>query len=250
MKPIPTEEPFTAYVGNLPNDCVQGDLDHIFQGLSIKSIRLARDRENDRFKGYSYVEFGDREDLIKALELNGAEFDSRHLKVDVADRLKDGGRGRGGHRGGRGGPGGLRGGRYDRGPPQGYFEQGNYRDGGGRGGYKGDRGGEFRGDYRGGASRGPPGSGGGFGYDRMRGGSHNARGGRYQEEFKEPTPEDSARRPKLKLKPRSVGAPTNQTAEAASRSSIFGTGKPREAAADEERDRESPEKKEGEETTT
>lgn len=55
-------------------------------------------------------------------------------------------------------------------------------------------------------------------------------------------------RPKLKLKPRSVAVPTNQTAEAASRSSIFGTGKPREAAADEDekpsRSRQSSESKE------
>ncbi|PIK34852.1 putative eukaryotic translation initiation factor 4H-like [Apostichopus japonicus] len=61
-------------------------------------------------------------------------------------------------------------------------------------------------------------------------------GGRYDDEFKEPTPEDLTRRPKLKLKPRSVGQPINQTAEAASRSSIFGTGKPRESTADEEKE--------------
>lgn len=247
MKPIPEEPPFTAFVGNLPDDCVQGDLDHIFQGLNIQSVRLVRDRETDRFKGFSYVEFVDRDSLVKALELNGAEFETKNLKVDVAEsRRKDGGGGRGGFRGGRGGgPGGGRGGRYGGGPSQSY-DQGGYRgdrDGGGRGGYRGDYGGDYR---RGGGGR-PPGRGSYNNQDRMRGPPDSSRG-RYQEEFKEPTPEDSAMRPKLKLKPRSVDVPTNQTAEAASRSSIFGTGKPREATADEDekpsRSRQSSESKE------
>lgn len=47
-KPIPTEPPFTVYVGNLPNGVVQGDVDKIFEKLNVKGIRLVKDKETDR----------------------------------------------------------------------------------------------------------------------------------------------------------------------------------------------------------
>ncbi|XP_066927111.1 eukaryotic translation initiation factor 4H-like [Clytia hemisphaerica] len=106
---IPEEPPFKAYVGNLPYQCVQGDVDRIFAELKVRHINLVRDRETDEFRGFAWVEFDDKESLIKALEFDKAQFGDRKLRVNVSrnNRLDGGrgGRGGGDDRGGRGGRG-------------------------------------------------------------------------------------------------------------------------------------------------
>jgi len=243
-RPLPEEPPFTAYVGNLPNGIVQGDVQYMFNKLKVRSIRLVRDKETDKFKGFCYVEFDDQESLQQALKLDGALLEDRQIRVDVAEGRKDRDGGRGGHRGGRG---------QDRGGHRG----GHHSDRGHRGGGGGYGGGERRYDdgYHGGEHRGGGGHNynrGGNRYDDRRGGdrggdnpgSHANFGRRdrrdsdrrppNESEFREPTAEEAAARPKLKLAPRTVKDPVNALATTMQHSSIFGGAKPREENLDGE----------------
>lgn len=295
-KPIPNEPPYTAFVGNLPDGIVQGDVEIMFKPLKIRNIRLVRDRETDRFKGFCYVEFEDRESMKEALMFDGALLEDRHLRVDVAEGRRDknaggGQRGRGGGDGQRGGFGGDRGGnrnyQNDNRGGQGYNNdrggygnrQGGYENREQRGGYNDNRGGGYN-NYNDRGSRGGGGNynrgdrqdnggygargGGGGGYG---GGGYGDRGGRDQpgshanfgmrrdrrdsdrnrgpnpEEFREPTAEEAAARPKLKLLPRTVKDPVNQLAETMANQKIFGGAKPRD-----ERESESSSRRESEST--
>jgi len=89
---LPTEPPFIAFVGNLPQGLVQGDVIKIFQDFEVKNVRLVKDRETDQFKGFCYVEFETLENLERALECDGRiKLDdlSAPLRIDIADRRKN-----------------------------------------------------------------------------------------------------------------------------------------------------------------
>jgi len=81
-----------AFVGNLPQGIVQGDVKKIFPQLYVKHVRLVNDKETDYFKGFCYVEFDTLNHLEQALELDGRiKLDDANapLRIDIAEQKKD-----------------------------------------------------------------------------------------------------------------------------------------------------------------
>lgn len=263
------EKPYTLYVGNLPANTIQGDIDNIFDEVKdhIQKIRMIRDKETDRFKGFCYVEFSDLEAFRQALLFDNAEYMGGTLRVDVAapktrdargggfsnrqnnnqqDSYNNNNRGKFTPRGGNYQNGGAyqqqRGARgYNDG---GQYQQRGYNDRGGYGaGYEerapANAGGYQGGGYNRGGQSGYQASQYGSGYNRRDNNYNNSRGygynNRYQRQSQESRPssnieeiEFSSDRPKLELKKREVNAPPAALADAAARSKIFGDALPRE----------------------
>lgn len=112
------------YIGNLPYTMTDNDLAQLFASAGeVKTAEVVRDRETGQSKGFGFVEMKDAAGAEKALQMNGATFQNRQIRVDAARprEPREGGSGFGGGRGGfggggdRGGRGGFGGGRGDRG---------------------------------------------------------------------------------------------------------------------------------------
>lgn len=91
-KPFPTDPPFIAFVGNLPQGVVQGDVIQIFSKQVVKNVRLVKDKETDQFKGFCYVEFDTLQDLEDAVSLDGRivlDNNPQPLRIDVAEQKKN-----------------------------------------------------------------------------------------------------------------------------------------------------------------
>ncbi|KZS92576.1 RNA-binding domain-containing protein [Sistotremastrum niveocremeum HHB9708] len=85
--PLPTQPPYTAFVGNLSFDCTEGDLEGFF-GPKTKSAKIIRDRD-EKPKGFGYVEFEDLEALKEGLQKSGSTFSGRNVRVSVAEPPKE-----------------------------------------------------------------------------------------------------------------------------------------------------------------
>lgn len=94
------------YVGNLPFDSTEDDLNHAFSAHgSVQSVTLITDRETGRPRGFGFVEMSTDAEAQAAVEaLDGRDFGGRNLKVNIArPRESRGGGGGGGYGGGGGG---------------------------------------------------------------------------------------------------------------------------------------------------
>jgi translation initiation factor 4B len=216
-RPVPDVPPFTAYVGNLPEEAVESDLDTMFHGLDLVKVHLVIDRETQRHKGYGYAEFATKDSLVRALSLDGAAWMSKTLKVNVHE------------------------------PRQRFGDRGGFQNNGAGGGQRFDQG-------AGGGQRFDQGAAGGQRFDQGAGGGRFDQGGRFSrggEGFadrrgnrpmqprpvEEPAPiDDGKERPKLVLQKKSEGGASSEATKLAqpsssSKPSPFGNAKPVDTAS-------------------
>ena len=73
----------TAFIRNLPYETTEKDVGDKFRSCGkIKAIRFVYNSQTKKFKGFCYIDFKEHKSLLKALELNGKEFQGRKLQVD------------------------------------------------------------------------------------------------------------------------------------------------------------------------
>ncbi|MFQ5817584.1 MAG: RNA recognition motif domain-containing protein [Terriglobia bacterium] len=87
------------YVGNLPSQASEGDLQAWFAeaGITVDSVNLMRHRDSNQLRGFGFVEIGNDEEAERAIQaLNGKDFLGRNLVVNEARPRREGGGERGG----------------------------------------------------------------------------------------------------------------------------------------------------------
>lgn len=74
------------YVGNLSYKAQEDELKSEFEQFGeVTSVRIIKDRETGRSKGFAFVEMPEKEAADSAIEaLNGKEIQGRALKVNPA----------------------------------------------------------------------------------------------------------------------------------------------------------------------
>lgn len=83
--PLPTQPPFTAFVGNLSFETDEESIKGFF-GDSI-AVRLMKDPQGAP-KGFGYVEFSSQDSLKSALGKNSTQLGGRTVRVTVAEARK------------------------------------------------------------------------------------------------------------------------------------------------------------------
>ena len=74
------------YVGNLNYSLSEEELSEIFSEYGeVVSVKIVKDRETGRAKGFGFVEMANEEEGEKAVqELDGVEVNGRNMKVNKA----------------------------------------------------------------------------------------------------------------------------------------------------------------------
>ncbi|XP_067616264.1 eukaryotic translation initiation factor 4B-like isoform X2 [Eurosta solidaginis] len=83
---VPHNPPFIAYLTNLPFDAREDDLHEFFGTTPIVSLRLPREEgESGRVRGFGYIEFKNRDDLINTLSLPDPSVKGRRIRIELSN---------------------------------------------------------------------------------------------------------------------------------------------------------------------
>lgn len=74
------------YVGNLSYKMTEAELEAEFEKFgSVKSVKIIKDRDTNRSKGFAFVDMNDQSAGSEAIEaLNGKEIGGRTLRINEA----------------------------------------------------------------------------------------------------------------------------------------------------------------------
>ena len=81
-----------AFVGNLSWNVTQQQLEEFFSSCgTIERAQVITDRETGRSRGFGFVTFASDQDLQKAIEMNGCDWQGRNLTINKANDKPRGG---------------------------------------------------------------------------------------------------------------------------------------------------------------
>ena len=81
-----SQEQAKIYVGNLPYGTDEGALESEFNQFGpILDVKLIRDRETGRSKGFAFITFEQPEHAQEALAKNGEMLEKRNIRVSIAN---------------------------------------------------------------------------------------------------------------------------------------------------------------------
>jgi cold-inducible RNA-binding protein len=91
------------YVGNLPYETTESDLQALFEAAGqVSTINIVRDRTTGQARGFAFVEMSDVESAQRAInELDKQQYGGRNLTVNEAKPMTPRGGNGGGFGGGR-----------------------------------------------------------------------------------------------------------------------------------------------------
>ena len=91
------------YVGNLPYETTESDLQTLFAAAGqVSTVNIVRDRATGQARGFAFVEMNDEDGARKAIsELDQHQLDGRSLTVNEAKPMAPRSNGGGGFGGGR-----------------------------------------------------------------------------------------------------------------------------------------------------